>query len=166
MKIFGDIPLPLAIVTAGGEFERAGVATSWFTLVSRRPPYIGVAIHQDERTLELILKYREFAVNLVSRELLEAALSLFRGKEHMGIDKFSLARELYKIKVRRGKRVYSPVLEEAPVVYECLLAGYHMIGDHYLVIGEPITVYRNHNGPPVVLVNGRTMSLGTEIPLA
>lgn len=162
-EALNEFPFPMVIVTTGRDGETAGMTATWATQVSWRPSYLGVAIYHKWRTLELILKYREFAVHLVSGRLLEAALKVFGGMSSRKVDKFSLVREKYGLRVARGSKVNVPVLLDAPIVFECLLREYHVIGDHYLVVCDPVSVYRNNEDEPIVFHRGKSRTLGPPV---
>jgi len=159
-KLLDLFPSAIVIITVGSDHERAGMTASWNSQVSWRPPYFGIAIYNEWRTLELILKYKEFAVHLVSEDLLRAALGLFGSLSSRKVDKIKLAVEKYGLKINKGRKVNAPVIEDAPVVLECKLVEHHVIGDHYLVVGSPVEVYRNNDKMPVVYWNNKVYNLG------
>lgn len=159
-KALDGFPCALVIITAGSDKEKAGMTASWNTQVSWKPPYIGIAIYYRWRTLELILKYKEFAVHLVSEDLIKPALKVFGALSSRKIDKFELAKREFNLKIDKGKEISAPVIYDAPLVLECKLKEYHVIGDHYLVIGDPIKVYRNNDKRPVIYLENKIFRVG------
>jgi len=159
-KFLDLFPAAIVIVTVGDENERAGMTASWNTQVSWDPPRIGIAIYHEWKTLELILKYKEFAVHLVSEDLLRIALSVFGGMSSRKVDKFKVIEEKYNIKVSKAKRIKAPIISEAPVILECKLSEHYVIGDHYLVVGDPIEAYGSLEKMPVVYFKGRAYKIG------
>ena len=158
-----EYPLPLVIVTAGHSDERAGMVAAWFTQVSWKPPYIGVAIYREWTTLKLILKYGEFALNLVSKKLVDVSLKVFGSMSSRKVDKFALAARNYGVKVGSGRRVRAPVILDAPVVIECKLLKHVEVGDLFLIIGNPLIAYRNNDDEPVIYYRSKIYAVGKEV---
>jgi len=155
-EALNNIPLPLVIIsteTKGG--RRAGMTAAWVTQVSWKPPLIGVAIYREWTTLKAILEKGEFAIHLVSPRLADAAVEVFGRMSSAKVDKFEVASHIYGLRVAKGKVVEVPVLVEAPYVIECKLVGYHEIGDHYLVICNPVAAYKGVEEMPVVFYRGK-----------
>jgi len=145
--MLNSLPLPITVITVGNKNKKAAMTASWVNQLSWSPPYIGVAIYHSWYTLKLIREYREFAVHLVSSDLVEAAVRIFGSMSSKKVDKFKIAR----ITVVPSKRVKAPIIIKAPIVYECKVIKILKIGDHYLVIGEPLVAYRNNDKLPVIL---------------
>ena len=156
-------PYPLVIITAGDEKENAGMTAVWVTQVSWRPPYIGVAIYNKWTTLKLILKHKKFAVNLVSKKLVKVALRVFGGMSSKKVNKFKVASKDYGVEIIKGKAINTPVIADSPIVIECNLLKHIEIGDHYLIVGDPILAYRNNKDPPVLYYMNKFYAIGEEI---
>lgn len=159
-KLLDLVPSAIVIVTVGTENERAGMTASWNAQVSWKPPYFGIAIYNEWRTLELILKFKEFAVHLVSEDLLKAALALFGGMSSRKVDKIKVAAEKYGLRIGKAKKITAPIIEDAPLIFECRLMEHHIIGDHYLVVGEPVEVHKNNDKRPLIYWNGKVYTIG------
>lgn len=162
-KALDEFPSSLVIVTAGNHDEKAGMTASWITQVSWKPPYIGVAIYHKWKTLEVILKYREFAVHLVSEDLVKPALKIFGALSSRKVDKLKLAKKEFNLKVGKGKKINVPIIYDAPVILECELKEYHVIGDHYLIVGYPLEIHRNESKNPIVYLENKIFAIGEMI---
>ncbi len=150
------MPLPLVIITTEGEGGRkAGMTAAWVTQVSWKPPYVAVAIYNKWTTLKIILERKEFAINYVSPSLAKVALEVFGSMSSIKVDKFKLANEKYNVRVSYGKSVRIPVLLDASVIIECRLLKYFEVGDHYLVICDPVSAYRGREEEPLSFYKGR-----------
>ena len=158
-----EYPFPLAIVTAGRGSERAGMVAAWLTQVSWKPPYVGVAIYREWTTLKIILKYSEFALNLISEKLVDVSLKVFGSMSSRQVDKFDIASRNYGVRVGEGRHVKAPVILDAPIVIECKFLKHVEVGDHYLVIGEPVAAYRNNEDKPVIYYKNKVYSIGKEV---
>jgi len=158
-----EYPFPLAIVTAGRGSERAGMVAAWLAQVSWKPPYVGVSIYREWTTLKLILKYGEFALNLISRKLVDVSLKVFGSMSSREVDKFAIASREYGIRVGDGRYVKAPIILDAPIVIECKLLKYVEVGDHYFIIGDPVVAYRNNEDEPVIYYRNKVYSIGKEL---
>lgn len=149
------LPLPLVIVTTEGiDGRRAGMTAAWVTQVSWQPPYIGVAIYNKWTTLKVLLERGEFAINYVSPTLARVALEVFGSLSSAKVDKFRIASEKYNVRVGYGRAAKVPVLLEAPVIIECRLHKHFEIGDHYLVVCDPIASYSGSDEEPLAYYRG------------
>lgn len=152
------IPHPLAIITVGDPEDpkrRNGMTAAWISRVSWNPPLVMVSIAPSRHTLQLIKEFGEFAVNIVSERLADAASNIFGYLSGRDTDKFARA----GIEPERARAVRAPVIREAPVVLECRVRQYVAAGDHVLVLGEVVAAYRNSDEKPVTWLNGQVRRL-------
>ena len=91
---------------------------------------------------------------MISEDLLKVALAVFGGMSGRKVNKFRIAREKYGVRVSKAKKIRALVLPEAPLILECKLHSYHIIGDHYLIVGDPIEVYGDLKKEPLVYFMG------------
>ncbi len=155
--------MPLVIITVGIGNEKAGMTACWVTQVSWKPTYLGVAIYNKWRTLELILKYKEFAIHLVSEDLVQPALKVFGALSSRRVDKFQVVKEKYGLRATQARKIKALILPDAPIIIECRLMKYHIIGDHYLVVCDPVIAYRNNDKTPVTCFKGAPYRIGEKI---
>jgi len=152
------LPQPIVIITVGDAEDpkkRNAMTAAWITRVSWDPPLVAVSIAPSRYTYELLKEYKEFAINIVSRRILNIALSVFGALSGRHVDKFSRA----GVEPIKAKKIRAPVLKEAPIVIECKLIKTVEVGDHILAIGEVLAVYRNSDETPVVWFDDRPREL-------
>ncbi len=143
------LPQPIAIITVGDPEKpgkRNAMTAAWVSRVSWNPPLVAVSIAPSRYTFELVKEFGEFAINLVSRNLLDLALAIFGAVSGRERDKFEAA----GVTPHRARKILAPVLKEAPVVIECRVVKMVEAGDHVLVIGEVVEMYMNSDEKPVV----------------
>ncbi|MEM1604333.1 MAG: flavin reductase family protein [Zestosphaera sp.] len=154
------MPLPLVIVTTESrDGKKAGMTAAWVTQVSWKPPYVAVAIYNKWTTLKVILDRKEFAINYVSSSLAKVALEVFGSLSSAKVDKFEIATKKYNVPINYGKSVKVPVILNAPVIIECKLLEYFEIGDHYLVVCDPVLAYRGSDEEPLAFYKGKLHAL-------
>jgi flavin reductase (DIM6/NTAB) family NADH-FMN oxidoreductase RutF len=148
------LPLPIVIITTEKDGKKAGMTAAWVTQVSWQPPYIAVAIYNKWTTLKILLESKEFAINYVSSSLVKIALNVFGSLSSAKVDKFEIASSKYNVRIGYGKLIKVPIILDSPIVMECRLLNYYEIGDHYLIIGEPVLAYRGSNEEPLSFYKG------------
>jgi len=159
-EALNNMPLPIVVISAESKSgKRVGMTAAWVTQVSWKPPLIGVAIYHKWTTLRAILERGEFAIHYVSPRLVNAAIEIFGGMSSAKVDKFEVASQKYGLRVERGKAIEAPVLVDAPYIVECKLAMYYEIGDHYLVVCNPVAAYKGCEETPLVFYRGKACSV-------
>ena len=131
-------PRPVAIVIAGTWNDYSAMPASWIMPVSRKPPMVAIAISKKRFTYHYIVERREFAICILSYEYLKNVhfLGSVSGKDIR--DKI-VAAGLTKIKSRK---IEVPVVGESMVIAECKLRNIIESGDHDIIVGEIIDVYK------------------------
>ena len=125
-------PRPAYAIGSGRWGERINfMAASWVTPVAEEPPRVAVAIGTDSFTHELIKRYKEFTVNVLPLELLDALylLGCVSGRDR---DKLAAA----GLSAEKGEKVEAPVLKEAIGVLECRVVAEVESEDTTLFIGD------------------------------
>jgi flavin reductase (DIM6/NTAB) family NADH-FMN oxidoreductase RutF len=99
------------------------------------PPMIGIAVHPERYTLDVIRKTNEFAINIPSRELLHHVqyLGTLSGED---FDKM----ELTQLPTIPARKVSAPLLEGCVGWIECAVEDVIEIGDHFLVTARVVAV--------------------------
>ncbi len=156
-----EIPHPVTIVTVGDIDSGVvnGMTAAWVSRVSRDPPLVMVSISPERFTWELIQRYREFVLNIISTDVVRDAVDVFGSLSGRDVDKFRVSGRRF----RRGLVVKAPVLEDALVVLECVVEKFVEAGDHYIVVGRVVKAYRNKLGKPTVLLKGSIRVVGEEV---
>lgn len=124
-------PRPVVIIGSGSFNENKinFMAASWITPLSEEPKLIGFACYYENYTSELIKKYKQFSVNIVEDIDLIWKVGTTSGKE---IDKV----KEFNIKVKKGKVLDVPIIEDCLAFAECKLYKETELGDHYFFAGE------------------------------
>lgn len=157
-ELLEEVPHPLAIVTAGKHDEpgrRGGMTAAWLSRVSYEPPLLAVSVAPTRHTYALVREFGAFAVNIVSRSLVEAAMGVFGSVSGWHVDKFVRSR----IVPVSARRVVAPVIPNAALVAECRYVTEFRVGDHVLIVGEVVEAYRGTNELPVVYFRGSPAEL-------
>jgi len=130
-------PRPVVVVASEYGGKLSAMAASWVTPVSRNPPVVAVAIAKKRLTYELIVKSREFSVNLLPLNLLEKIhfLGSVSGRE------LPNKIEEAKLTITKGRKVKVPIILESLAIVECVLWKNVEAGDHNIVVGKIVEVY-------------------------
>ncbi|MCX7661060.1 MAG: flavin reductase family protein, partial [Candidatus Omnitrophica bacterium] len=124
----------LILVTSHYQGKSNIITLAWHMPISLKPPIIGIAVAKSHFSAELILKSKEFIVNIPDWSLLDKVI--YCGK-HSGkdIDKF---KETGFTPQRAKKLSTVPKISECIGSIECCLREYKEIGDHFLFLGEAL----------------------------
>ncbi|MFH1576249.1 MAG: flavin reductase family protein [Candidatus Margulisiibacteriota bacterium] len=134
-------PTTVAVVTVkSGERDNL-MSAAWHTPLSSKPPLFGVAMAHKRYTFELIREAKEFAVNFMPFSAAEtiAQAGAVSGRD---VDKF----KQFNFAAEPGKKIKSPILNDAYAAYECKLFEHKTFGDHVLVVGEIVAAHQLDNG--------------------
>lgn len=130
-------PRPVVIVSCSSlDGRRNALTIAWSTPTSFNPPMVAVSISPKNYSYSIISESKEFAINVPSIEFLDDVyyLGSVSGRE---VNKL----ELRKIRVSKGKRINSPILEDCYANLECKVEKEIVTGDHTLFIGQVLAVY-------------------------
>lgn len=129
-------PLPTVLVVTG-DMENANIVTiAWITMLTGKPPTLGIAVGSKGHSHKQIKLHNDFSVNLATVEIMKETdlCGITTGGE---MDKFK-ASGLTKIPSRV---INSPIIKECPVNIECKLTDIHMTGKTNLFVGEIIETH-------------------------
>lgn len=129
-------PRPAYLIVSGREDDVNIMAASWVMPISEEPWTLGLALDRETYTYQLIKKYGEFTVNVVTDE--EADLVYYVGT----VSKY----EVDKIRERNislspSKHIKTPYYSNAIGYAECRVSKMIPVGEVDLVIGEVLGVY-------------------------
>ena len=130
-------PRPVAIIASEYDGKVSAMPASWIMPVSRDPPVVAMAISKKRFTYELIIKSREFSVNILSRDLLDKIhyLGCVSGRDEPN----KIARA--GLTVVKGRKISSPIILKSLAVAECILWNNIEAGDHNIVVGKIVETY-------------------------
>ncbi len=119
------------LVTSKFENKESIITLAWTTPVSHSPPLLAISIGKERFTHNIIKNSGEFAVNLLSLEMLNKIVGCgsVSGKD---IDKF----RAFSLQKERAKYISSPLIKESFAFIECKVDGSFDVGDHTLFIGR------------------------------
>jgi flavin reductase (DIM6/NTAB) family NADH-FMN oxidoreductase RutF len=130
-------PQPATLI---GTSDREGhinlMMASWVGIVSKTPPTIAVALHQDRQTYLNILSQKVFSVNVVPSDMAVAAdaCGLVSGRT---ADKHQLS----GLEIKPGEETQAPLVVDSPLNVECRFSSQVELGDYRLVLGEIVEIY-------------------------
>jgi len=122
---------PVYLVSMEYQGKKNIITVGMFAFFSGNPTLVGVGIAPKRYSFDLIRKSREYVVNVVDEELVEA-VRVCGEKSGLDSDKFKLA-GLTPVK---GVKVNAPLIRESPVSIECKVVQEVETGDHVWFIGE------------------------------
>ena len=130
-------PRPVTIVASRFRDKLTAMAASWTMPVSREPPVVAAAIAKTRYTYELIIKSKEFSINLLPKEHLSKIhfLGTVSGRDFA--NKISAA----GLTMTKAKKISSPIILESLAVTECVLLKDIEAGDHNIVVGKVVEAY-------------------------
>jgi flavin reductase (DIM6/NTAB) family NADH-FMN oxidoreductase RutF len=140
-------PIPAVMVSCADESHKPNIITiAWAGTVCSNPPMVTVSIRKERYSYDIIKNSREFAINLVTEELVKKAdyCGVKSGRE---VDKF---KEMSLTPVK-GNIISCPLIAESPVNMECIVKDIIPLGSHDLFLSEVVSVavdkkYINESG--------------------
>jgi len=141
LMISAIVPRPIAFVTTLGDNGIVNAAPfSYFTGVSASPPSLlicsGQRRHAAKDTHRNIVASREFVVNVVVEEIMEAVI--IGGTDHPpDVSEIELA----NLKTTPSARVRPPRIEASPVNMECRLIEVAEIAGGAIIVGEVVCMH-------------------------
>ena len=140
-------PVPVVMVTVGDGNGKDNIITiAWAGTISSDPPMVSISVRKSRYSYDLLMKNREFVINLVTKELTYAT-DLCGVKSGRDVDKF----ELTGLTRGEANTVSVPVIMESPVNLECKVKDVLELGSHDMFIAEVTSVqaddrYMDENG--------------------
>lgn len=135
----------VTVVAAAHEGIRHGMTVNSFTSISLDPPLITVALRQNTRTHELVMKSRAFGLTVLSAAQKEIS-DLFAGRMPESEDRFS--------HVQTGTLVTgSPLIAGGLSWMDCRLSHTYSAGENTLFIAEVVAARGTGSGDPLIYHN-------------
>jgi 3-hydroxy-9,10-secoandrosta-1,3,5(10)-triene-9,17-dione monooxygenase reductase component len=142
-QIMGRYATGAAVVTAMHGGRPHGLAVNSLTSVSLDPPLILFCPSKRSETWPSIENAGHFAVNILGN----GQEGVCRQFSRRGADRFA---EIGYTPSASG----SPVLDDVVAYLECRIDTVHDAGDHYITVGEVLSLGIKQEVPPLVFYNG------------
>ena len=132
-------PSPAGLIVSIDENKNPNVMTAGevFNIGLRNPTIIGIAIRKATYTYELILKSKQFTVNLPTVAILEKVDLVGTVTGRGGFNKFTA----YGLTLIPSDEIDAPIIVECPVNLECKMLNVSEVGDHDLILGEVVAMH-------------------------
>lgn len=129
-------PLPAVMVSVGSTPEEYNIITiSWTGTICSDPPMCYISVRPGRHSFDLLVKNREFVINLTTKDLAYATdwCGVRSGRQYRKFETMGLTPGAAKI-------VNAPIIEEAPVNIECRVQEIIPLGTHHMFIAEVLNV--------------------------
>lgn len=146
-----SFPAGVTVITTSVEGRHSGTTVSAFSSLSLSPPLILVCLGSTSRTLDAVLKSRQFCVNILGA-----------GQESLA---YNFARSVGQAEARFHDVAFDfspaglPVLRGCAATLECRLSERLPGGDHDILIGRPQHIFVDLDRAPLVYGRGRMSHL-------
>lgn len=129
-------PVPAVMVSCGRKNEKPNIITvAWAGTVCSDPVMLSISVRRERYSHAIIQETGEFAVNLVTKELVRAA-DLCGVKSGRDIDKFRECR----LTPIESKTIAAPSIAESPLTLECKVKQVIALGSHDMFLAEVTAV--------------------------
>ncbi len=129
-------PVPAVMVSCQREGEPPNIITvAWAGTICSSPAMLSISIRPERHSYDIIKETREFAVNLVTKDLVRAA-DYCGVKSGRDVDKFTQM----KLTPCSLEHIKAPGIEECPVNLACRVVEIKPLGSHDLFLAEVVGV--------------------------
>ena len=140
-------PVPAVMVTVSDGVGNDNIITiAWAGTINSDPAMVSISVRKSRYSHELLMKNKEFVINLVTKDL-TFAMDYCGVKSGRDVDKFS------SMKLTKGKAstVSVPIIEQSPLNIECKVTEVLELGSHDMFLAEVTAVladekYIDENG--------------------
>lgn len=137
--VLGRFCSGVVVITASSRGENVGMTCQSFMSMSLDPPLVAFAPAATSSTYPVIRDSGSFAVNVLSST--QSAIAL--GFARRGIDRFADAPWHLGV-------TGAPLLDDAVAHIECELYAEHVVGDHYLSVGQVVALDGHPDAEPLL----------------
>ena len=129
-------PLPTVLVVTGTMEEANIVTIAWISLLSSKPPTLGISVGTKGFSGEQIKKNKNFTINIATADIMVETdfCGITSGRN---LDKFSKT-GLTKLP---SSIIESPIIKECPLNLECKLVDEKLVGSTNHFIGEIVETH-------------------------
>jgi len=153
-----QLPCSVTILSARAD-KRQGAMTASAMFVAEIPPLIAVSVSKTFATYQLIENSKEFAINVLADSQLDLA-GKFGSIHGYEVDKFKEA----NIATESASKIGAPLVSDCFANIECRVRSslWEVEGNHAIYVGEVIAFKVNNKLMPMVWLNGRYFTVGTQ----
>lgn len=129
-------PIPAVMVSCADEEMKPNIITiAWAGTICTDPAMVSISIRKERYSYDIIKNSKEFAINLVTKDLLYATdyCGVKSGRE---VDKF---KEMGLTPIK-GNAIKAPLIGESPVSIECRVTEILPLGSHDMFLAEVVSV--------------------------
>jgi len=123
---------PVVLVTSHCKDRDNVMPAAWVTPLSKDPPLVGVAVHHQRFSHELIWRGEQFAINVPGRALLEAVAKLGTVSGRDVENKLAWV----GLTSEQGSEIDAPLIKECLAWIECHVVNAVEVGDHTFFVGQ------------------------------
>ncbi|MBR5762395.1 MAG: flavin reductase family protein [Lachnospiraceae bacterium] len=164
-------PLPVVMVTVADDNGKSNIITlAWAGTINSDPAMVSISVRKERYSYPLLVKNKEFCINLTTREL-AFATDYCGVKSGRDTDKWKDT-GLTPIPCSAIK---ADMIEESPVNIECKVTKYEDLGSHTIFYGEVVAVHADdkymdekgkftfEDSDPITYSHGKYYTLGENI---
>ena len=150
LRAFGTMTYGIYVMTTSLESRINGMIASWVSQVSYEPPLIGVAVHKNRFTHQLIKDSGCFALHVLSKSQ-KSMVSQFMGSDPE--TKFSGTNW-------KPGLTGCPILPECTAWFECEIKASFEPGNHTIFIGQVVNATTSPGAEPLTTLDYRGQYIG------
>ncbi len=130
-----EAPLPAVMVSVGDMEESNILTVAWTGILSSDPPRTYISVRPSRHSHALLMKNREFVINLTTEELAWATdyVGIYTGAK---VDKF----EKCRLTKAKSEAVSAPTIAESPVALECRVFDIVHSGTHDIFMADIVNI--------------------------
>lgn len=134
-------PLPVVMASLGESPEEYNIITiAWTGIINSEPPMTYLSIRKSRHSHSLLVKTKEFVINLPS-EALTFATDFCGVRSGRDLNKF----EVQKLTPIAGEIVKAPMIMECPINIECKVVDILSYPSHDMFVAEILKVHTDEN---------------------
>ena len=165
-------PLPAVMVTCGDCEENYNIITiGWTGTICSDPPMCYISVRKERHSHELIMKNKEFVINLTTEDLAAATdwCGVRSGRDYNKFKEMHLHTEPAQV-------VKAPLIQESPLCIECKVVEVKELGSHDMFIAEVVAIdaeeklidkgtgaFQLNHAKPLAFSHGKYYGLGKKI---
>jgi flavin reductase (DIM6/NTAB) family NADH-FMN oxidoreductase RutF len=150
LHAFGTMTYGIYVLTTALESRINGMIASWVSQVSYEPPLIGVAVHRNRFTHQLVKDSGCFALHVLSKGQ-KSMVSQFMGSDPE--TKFSGTNW-------KPGLTGCPILPECTACFECEIITSFEPGNHTIFIGQVVNAATSLGAEPLTTLDYRGQYIG------